>query len=222
MKRWKYAVLVSVMGIGLSAQAAFVDWQMGQKQFEGVTLAEKGHVNIDGQVVDLSRLGHGLREKPTIVGRVRVTVAELFASAPDKFIRSESEALSSLLQSRVVTMRQTFLRNVSGSQIEGAFVDALKKNAAILKAEGLSVTQPPLSEFLATVAENGDTATGKTMIFTVVQGDTEALLVYENAVGDTYNFKGPAGLGRAMFSIYFGEMADEGLKDLRNSLLKGE
>lgn len=205
-----------------SAHASFVEWTPAKETYETVALSSSGTVKLGNREVVMSpRLGKGLREKSTIFGKVRVSVVQLFASAPEKFVRTEAEALGSLLQSEVVTVHQTFLRNVTASQVEGAFVDGFNANQATLKEVGLALNQSPLKDFIATVRENADTDSGQTMTITVVRGEGKSALVYENGNGDMFKFEGNEGLAKAVLSLWMGESADDGVVALKKSLISG-
>lgn len=206
--------------MGSVAQAEFVQWKPGATTLEKVVLNDSGTVKLETRdVVMAPRLGAGLRTK--FGGAVKVTVAELFASAGDKFVRTEAGAMDSILLSEVISVHQTFLRNVTADQIQSAYLDGFNKNAVILKEQGYNIDASPFKEFIAYLGQNGQADKGQAMTVTIIRGEAKTTVVFENAQGP-FTFEGNEKLAKAVLSLWFGESADDGIKALKMAFINGE
>ncbi|MGZ3794311.1 MAG: chalcone isomerase family protein [Bdellovibrio sp.] len=205
-----------VLGLVLMNSLAFgnvLTLEGEDKTIENVKIAKSGVIENNGQKLAVNLVGAGLRSKKVLIANVKVYVAQLLASDPTKFIRTESEALHSLENMQGVAIQMHFLRTVDAEKVQVSFQDALIANQADLKS-------PSIKAFLNAVAKGGDAIEGKNLtIVALKNSDGTESVIYENSVGQVQKITGPVGLNTQVLSIWMGKAADAGVQDLKTQIL---
>lgn len=211
----KTAVLAFSLLISQFAFGSVLNSTLGTKQIEGVTLAQSAKFTSSTGAVDLKMVGAGLRKKKVLMMTVNVYVAQLFLSSPDRFTRTDSQALSSAASSNIAAIQLTFVRDVPADKVQTSFMDALQAN-------NVNVQAADVKEFLAAVTNSGDAKAGKNL--TIVASRDSAgneSVVYEDTVGKVSTIKGSAGLSQKILSIWLGTPADNELGQTKAQILSG-
>lgn len=213
MKLQIFSVLLG-LALSTSAYAALLSTTTGSHAIEGVKISTQGEVEVSGQKLPVTTIGAGLRAKKVLIATVRVYVAELLSSDASKFVRTESESLKTLEESRTIAIRLTFLRSVDAPTVQSSFKEALVANK-------VNVAEATLAKFLANVSNGGDAAASKSMtIVTTKNADLTETISYEDTNGKVSSVTGPQGTSAKIMSIWLGTPADDGLKSLKLQLLK--
>lgn len=206
--------LATTMALGISANAALLKLDPGQKSNNGVTISTGGTASIDGSDFNLTTVGSGLRSKKVLLANVKVYVAQLLVSSPNSFVRKDREALKSLEDSQTVAMQLSFLRTVEAEKVKISFRDAFDAN-------GVDINNPAIKALLAAVAQGGDaTANGHLTFVANKHSDGTETLIYEDTAGKQAVIKGDKGLTHDVLSMWIGTPADDGLATLKKSLLE--
>ncbi len=170
----------------------------------------------DKAAVNLKAVSHGLRKK-TVFGLVSVNVyiMELLAANPEKFIKDEAGILGSLQAAGPLSLRLTFLRDLSGEKISTSFKDGLAANG--IDTKNLS---KELNQVLKEITNFKEFSENNTFSITVSwTGETATVyLVAEGA--KIVSINGPKAFAEQLLSIWLGKPADSGLRDLKKALLK--
>ncbi|WP_413288737.1 chalcone isomerase family protein [Bdellovibrio sp. HCB337] len=203
----------TALALGVSAEASLLKLDPGTKTTQGVRISKGGTAEIDGRTYDLTTVGSGVRSKKVLISKVKVYVAQLLVSNPNAFIRKDSDALKSLADSQTVAMHLSFLRTVDADKVQVSFRDALIANH-------VKIMDPEIRQFLAAVAGGGDASANRALTIVINKNsDGSETLVYEDTHGRESKITGPRGFTRDIFSIWLGASADEGVADLKRSLL---
>lgn len=182
-------------------------------KIETVTIGQTGTINADGQKASVGLIGAGLRTKKVLIANVKVYVAQLLASEPEKFVRTSAQALRSLDNMRVNAIQLHFLRSVEAEKVLVSFQDALIVNQYDLKA-------PHLKSFLEAVAKGGDALEGKTLtVVTMKNNDGTETVIYENTAGQIQKINGPVGFASQVLSIWLGQPSDAGIESLKSQII---
>lgn len=208
--------LVATTLVATSSMAGLVSpTKASGKSVEGVKIAQEANINIENQSIPVSIIGAGLRTKKVLIAKVKVYVAELLSSDASKFVRKSSEALKSLEESRTITLRMTFLRNVEAEKVQTSFKEALAAN-------NVNTNDAAVSQFLKAVANGGDAVEGKTLtVVTNKNADGSEKVYYEDTNGKVTVVSGNAGLSKNLMSIWLGTPSDSGVADLKSSIIEG-
>lgn len=179
---------------------------------ENVSLSSTASTNVEGEDVKLSHVGAGLRAKKVVFVNVKVYVGELFASDLTKF--KKSDALNSVKDQKAIAIQLHFLRDVDAANVQKSFKEALTANA-------VSLDDASVKQFLDAVSKGGEAKEGKalTILGTRLKDGSEKVS-YETTSGTSTEIKGSAGLIEKVFSIWLGKPADDGVADLKKSILK--
>lgn len=209
-----FIALATTLSLGLSANAALLKLDPGQKSNNGVVISTGGTANIDGKDLQVTTVGSGLRSKKVLVANVKVYVAQLLVSNPNSFVRKDSEALKSLEDSQTVAMQLTFLRSVEADKVKVSFRDAFDAN-------NVDINNPAIKQLLAAVEKGGDATANGTLTFVANKhSDGTETLIYEDTAGKQVTVKGDKGLTHDVFSMWLGNPADDGIAALKKSLLQ--
>ncbi|KHD87053.1 MAG: hypothetical protein OM95_16465 [Bdellovibrio sp. ArHS] len=204
-----FAVLLSV-----NASAALLTPASGGDKLEKVTLAPSASVQVEGESVTLTSIGAGLRAKKVVFVNVKVYVGQLYVSSPATFKKSDSEALTSLKEQKAVAIQLHFLRDVDAENVQKSFKEALTANK-------INTQEASIQQFLDTVAKGGEAKEGKALsIVGSHLKDGSESIIYETTAGNVTEVKGPAGFIEKIFSIWLGKPADDGVAQLKKSILK--
>ncbi|XGC82306.1 chalcone isomerase family protein [Bdellovibrio bacteriovorus] len=212
MKHILVATLVTLMA-SVSMAALLTPSGAGPK-VEGISLPATVSATTEGQTSSLSSVGAGLRSKKVVFVNVKVYVGQLFVSNPESFKKSDAEALTSLKSQKAAAIQLHFLRNVEADKVQQSFAEAFKANKVNTDDAGVK-------QFLTAVTQGGEAKEGKalTILGTKLADNTE-VISYESTAGTVSEIKGGAGLIEKVFSIWLGKPSDDGVADLKKSILK--
>lgn len=208
-----FFVLLSLMLAELSLAALLTPEGTGP-QIEKISLPASASAMVEGETVTLSSVGAGLRVKKVVFVNVKVYAGQLFVSDLKTFKKSESEALGSLKDQKAAAVQMHFLRDVDADNVQKSFKEALKAN-------GINTDETSIKEFLEAVSKGGEAQEGK--VLTVLGAkikDGSEMISYETTSGQASQIKGTTGFIEKVFSIWLGKPADDGVGQLKKSLLK--
>lgn len=180
---------------------------------EKVKLPASASLSVDGETVKLTAVGSGLRVKKVVFVNVQVYAGQLFVSNLGTFKKSEAEALGAVKEQKAVAIQMHFLRDVDAENVQKSFKDALKIN-------GINTEDTSIKEFLEAVTKGGEAKKGKALTVAGHKTKDGETLSYENTEGQIVHIKGPSGLVEKIFSIWLGKPADDGVAQLKKSILK--
>lgn len=208
-----YSTLLSLLFYA-DAQAALLAPEGQGQKLEKATLSPAAAATIEGEKITLTSIGSGVRAKKVVFLNVKVYVGQLFATTSTTFNKAENEALGSLKDQKAVAFQLHFLRNVDAESVQKSFKEALKANK-------IDIEDNSIKQFLEFVAKGGEAKDGKTLtILGVRLKDGSEAIYYESNNGVSSEIKGSTGLIEKVFSIWLGKPADEGVAELKKSLLK--
>lgn len=207
---------LALIAVSSSAFAGILSTTPGSRTIEDVKIAQEGKVTIENQDIPVSIIGAGLRKKKVAIAQVKVYIAELLSSDASKFVRTESEALASLDQSRTIALRMNFVRGVDAATVQTSFSEGFAANS-------ISVADSSVSAFLSAVRNGGDAVSGKAL--TVVaqkNADKSETIYYEDSNGKVTSIQGAEGFSKKVLSLWLGKGADAGVDALRQQIISGQ
>lgn len=197
----------------LSVQAGILTKEVGTNSIAGIPLGKSALVKINNVNLNLSLIGAGLRQKKVLISNVKVYLAELYSAEPNKIVKSSEQILNSLEASSTIAMQLTFLRSVEAEKVQVSFRDALVAN-------NVNLDEPAIATLLSNVVKGGDAKDKGTLTFVVNKNtDGSETLYYETTEGIISSVTGSQ-LSKKVFSMWVGEPADDGLKKLKEEILK--
>lgn len=209
----KILVATAVVFAGLSAQASLLKLEKGTRSVEGVNISKGAEASVDNGTIALSTVGGGLRWKKVLLMKVKVYVAQLMVTSPDRFVKKDKEALKSLDDSESVAIRLTFLRTVDAPTVQASFKDALSINK-------VDMSSGAVKTFLDAVKNGGDASSGNSLSVLIRKhSDGSETLVYEDSNGKQTRIKGEKGLTQNIMAMWLGRTADDGVASLKSDLL---
>ena len=207
------ALLSALLMLSLSSNAALLQLEKGTRTIEGVNIAQSAQGTLDGKKIELGSVGAGLRWKKVLLMKVKVYVAQLLISSPERFVRKSAEALKSLEDSESVAIQLSFLRSVDADTVQSSFRDALSANK-------VDMQNPSIKTFLDAVRMGGDADAGASLTILVTKhSDGSESLIYEDTAGHQTRIHGDKGLSHKIFSIWLGTPSDDGVASLKNDIL---
>lgn len=208
-----FAALILSLTMATTAYGALLSNEGSKGKLEGVNLSSSGSANIESENIKLSQIGSGLRAKKVLFVNIKVYVAELFVSTPEQFKKADSEALASLKDQKAVAVQLHFLRSVDADNVQKSFKEALKIN-------NVNLDDAAVKQFLDSVNQGGEAKEGKalTILGAKLKDGSEEVL-YENTSGAVSTIIGKAGFVEKIFSIWLGKSADDGVAQLKKSIL---
>lgn len=210
---FKGLVFFTTLAMFLSTQAGILTKELGTNEIAGVQLGKSASVKLNNTNLNLSSIGAGLRQKKVLISNVKVYVAELYSTEPNKVIKNEGQILNSLEASSTIAMQLTFLRTVEAEKVQVSFRDALVAN-------NVNLEDPAIAGLLSNVVKGGDAKEKGTLTFVVNKNtDGTETLYYETTEGVVTSVTG-AQLSKKVFSMWIGEPADDGLQKLKEEILK--
>jgi hypothetical protein len=202
--------LISVLS--LTTNAALLKTEAGTNKTENISLSSAATTNVEGENVKLSHVGAGLRAKKVVFVNVKVYVGELLTSDLATF--KKADALSSVKDQKAIAIQLHFLRDVDAENVQKSFKEALAANS-------VNVDDASVKQFLDAVSKGGEAKQGKslTILGTRLKDGSEKIS-YETTSGTVSEIKGTSGLIEKVFSIWLGKPADDGVAELKKSILK--
>lgn len=184
------------------------------EKVESVNIYKSVTATIEKESILLSSIGAGLRAKKVVFLNVKVYVGQLFAPSADEFKKSSNEPLSAIKNQRAVAIQLHFLRDVDAENVQKSFIDALKANK-------VNTDDSSVKQFLDTVQKGGEAKQGKSLtILGSLSPDGNEVIYYETTSGAISEIKGSKGFVEKIFSIWLGTPADDGVANLKKSILK--
>lgn len=210
---FKGLVFFTTLALFLSAQAGILTKELGTNEIAGIQLGKSASVKLNNTNLNLSSIGAGLRQKKVLISNVKVYVAELYSAEPNKIIKNPEQILNSLEASSTIAMQLTFLRTVEAEKVQVSFRDALVAN-------NVNLDEPAIAALLSNVVKGGEAKDKGTLTFIVNKNpDGTETLYYETTEGVVTSVTGSQ-LSKKVFSMWVGEPADDGLKKLKEEILK--
>ncbi|WP_413294083.1 chalcone isomerase family protein [Bdellovibrio sp. HCB185ZH] len=198
--------------LSLNANAALLKAEAGTQKMEKVILSSSATTNVDGEDVKLTEVGAGLRAKKVVFVNVKVYIGELFVSDVAKF--NKGEALTSVKDQKAIAIQLHFLRAVDAANVQKSFKEALAANSVNLEDSSIK-------QFLDAVSKGGEAQEGKSLtILGSRMKDGSEKISYETTSGTVTEIKGSAGFIQNVFAIWLGKPADDGVAELKKSILK--
>lgn len=207
------ATFILSLTMTTTAYGALLSTEGSKGKLDGVNLSSSASSNIESESIKLSQIGSGLRAKKVVFVNIKVYVAELFASSPEKFKKTDVDALASLKDQKVVAIQLHFVRSVDADNVQKSFKEALKANS-------VNLDEASVKQFLDSVNQGGEAKEGKalTILGAKLKDGSEEVL-YENTSGNVSTITGKAGFVEQIFSIWLGKSADSGVAQLKKSIL---
>lgn len=210
----KYILIALISFLMISpAFAALLTPEGEGPQVEKIKLPLAGTLTTEGETLKLSSVGSGLRVKKVVFVNVKIYAGQLFVADLGTFKKSEGEALSSLKEQKAVAIQMHFLRDVDADNVQKSFKEALKVN-------NVNTDDASVKEFLDAVSKGGEAKEGKALTVTGVKTKEGETLSYETTSGQVTHIKGAPGLIEKIFSIWLGKPSDDGVAQLKKSILK--
>ena len=208
------SILFTFVFASCSTWAALLTPEGQGQKVEQITLSTAATVNIGGENLKLTSVGGGLRAKKVVFVNVKVYVGQLYVSSPEKFVKNDAGALASLKDQKAVAVQLHFLRNVDAENVQKSFKEALAVNS-------VNVEDASVHEFLSAVVKGGEAKEGKSLtVLGAKLSDGSESISYETTSGQVTVVKGSAGFVEKVFSIWLGKPADDGVAQLKKSILK--
>lgn len=211
------SVLLSLV-VALAAvtvNASILTTTPGKNDIAGVNVAKEATLNVNNQALPLELIGAGLRNKKVLFANVKVYVAELFSSDAAKFVRTESDALTSLDSSRTIAMQLNFVRTVEADKVQTSFRESFEANK-------IDMNEPSIAAFLKAAKAGGEAVDGKALLIASTKNaDGTETIYYETTSGQVTTVAATAGTTKKIMSIWLGRSADDNLAKLKGDLISG-
>ncbi len=211
------SVLLSLV-VALAAvtvNASILTTTPGKNDIAGVNVAKEATLNVNNQALPLELIGAGLRSKKVLFANVKVYVAELFSSDAAKFVRTESDALTSLDSSRTIAMQLNFVRTVDADKVQTSFRESFEANK-------IDMNEPSIAAFLKAAKAGGEAVDGKALLIASTKNaDGTETIYYETTSGQVTTVAATAGTTKKIMSIWLGRSADDNLVKLKADLISG-
>lgn len=161
------------------------------------------------------RVAAGTREKQFAVFWAKVYVAELFAQPAAEYRKSSAkEALASLEKMSGVALRLSFLRDLDNAKIHDGFQESMAANKIDPKAPGMA-------PFFKAIEKAGNAKEHSSLVLMAERAaDGSEKISLQNGAAEPQALAVEKGTIQKIFSIWLGEPADSGLKNLQKELLK--
>jgi hypothetical protein len=209
----KLLSLILITILPLNSFAGLIELQGTPAKKEKINIFPKATTNVAGETISMTSIGSGIRSKKVVFVNVNVYVGQLLVSNPESFNLAETEALSSLKNQKTSAIILNFLRDVEAEKVQNSFKEALVANKVNLE-------ETSIRQFLEAVTKGGVAQNGKTIVLVGSRlKDGQELISYESSTGSIVEIKGSSGLIEKIFSIWLGNPADEGIANLKKSLL---
>ncbi|MFM6928313.1 MAG: chalcone isomerase family protein [Bdellovibrio sp.] len=210
------ATAFAFLSVALStsmAYASLLKMEKGTRSIEGVNVSKSAEATVNGKSAELGTIGAGLRWKKILLSKVKVYVAQVLLSSPDRFVKKDKDALKSLDDSEIVAIQLTFLRTVDAATVQTSFHEALSVNK-------IDMTNESLKKFLAVVDQGGDATSGNSLTILIQKhSDGSESLIYEDCNGKQSQVDGDKGFTQKIMSIWLGTPADAGVASLKSDIL---
>ena len=212
----KKMIIATIFLLATISQASLLTYEPGTLELEKVNLNKSAAINDQNGVattLKIDLLGAGLRSKTVLFAPAKVYVAQLFSDNKPTFSR-DANALKSLVDnSKTVALKITMLRTISASSLSVSFKEALAANGYAIDAD--------LSAMLSIVDKGADGIQGKDLTMLMIKtADGKTSVYYEDTKGIQKSFVGSADVLTKIMSIWLGKPADDGLKTLKENLIK--
>ncbi len=208
--------LSTLISFTLVASVSFADLltkELSGKDLSGIKLSKAASVKVDQYNVNLTQVAAGLRTKKVLVANVKVYTAELFVSESQAVVKTDLDLLKTVANVKTAAMQLTFLRNVEADKVQVSFRDALVAN-------NVDINTPEIVKLFELMIAGGEAKNQKTMTFVTNKNtDGTETLYFEDTNGKVGTVTGKD-LTKNIFSMWLGVSADDGLKKLKEEMLK--
>ena len=178
---------------------------------EKVVLPQHVQATVEGTTQKLTSVGFGLRTKKVVFVNVKVYLGQFFVSDLASF--DKKEALNSAKKQKSLAIQMHFLRSVEGEKVQKSFQEALQAN-------GISLTDSDVQQFLEVVKNSGEAKEGhKISIVGTNLAEEKQAILFENTQGQISEIKSSPGFVEKIFSIWLGKPSDSGVANLKSAIL---
>lgn len=122
----KTILLILTMFAGVNANAQLLSSPSFTKQYAlyGIPVAE----SVDYNTISLKLTSTGIAGKKVGVARAKVFIAQVYTQYPEKFVRTETGVVKSIVDVGYTSIRLTFIRGVDSVMISDAISEYLTLN----------------------------------------------------------------------------------------------
>jgi hypothetical protein len=208
------SMIVLALAIAGEANADLLTLTPTNDKLEGVSLSSGATANVSGKSVPVTTVGSGLRVKEIFIP-IKTYVAQLMVSDAGRFVKTADGALPSMDNQKAVAVYLSFLVNAPNRELVQSISDSLSAN-------GISTSDPDVVEILDKVRSVGNFNKGNSIAIVMTKNPEGTNTVYfENSSSKAGSqFTGSKDLIHKIMSCWLGTPADDGLADLKASLLK--
>lgn len=208
------SMIVLAFAIAGEANADLLTLTPTNDKLEGVSLSSGATANVNGKSFKVTTVGSGLRVKEIFIP-IKTYVAQLMVSDTGRYVKTAEGALPSMDNQGVVAVYLSFLVNAPNRELVQSISDSFAAN-------GISSNDPDAAEVLDKVRSVGNFNKGFSIAIAMTKNpDGTNTVFFENSSTKAGSqFTGSKDLIHKIMSCWLGTPADDGLADLKTSLLK--
>ncbi len=172
---------------------------------------------LNGQSINLTTLGAGLRSKKVLFINAKVYVGQLLTDNASQVKLDSSELLTQLNNNNANAFTMTFVRSVSADQLMTAFREGFNAN-------NIDMNTPAIQGLLNAISVGGDINTNDVLVFLLTKNaDGTETLSFQNQKGVVTSLAGGAdkSLASKILALWIGQGADSGVTELKKQILQG-
>lgn len=186
------------------------------RQINEVGIYNIAQLKAGDKTIKLSHVGSGQRIKKILVLKIKVYVASLFASDLNLVKRNETEILTSMSNMPASAIRIQFTYDVDQKKLRQALEESLEANA-------LDPADPQITRLMELVQAGGDFKKGSSLILAATKDPDGYETIYvQDASGKVSVLPNGKGLIKKIYSMWLGEMPDDGLANLKKDFVSGK
>ena len=187
-----------------------------EKTIHDINLTKATNLVLDSEEFSLQPVTTGLRKKKFFaLVNVKFYFAELLAASPQKIIKTETDILTSLKAAGPVEMKLTLFRDVPNDQLINYFTEAFNAN---------SIFEPSYSAAMKLFFEELKSIKqlNKNDVFSLIGlwKKDKTILVLQRPDKTIKTIEGDVQFLNQIYSVWFGEPADDKTKALKKDFLK--
>ena len=174
------------------------------------------NLTYEAEEFTLMPAASGLRKRKVFaLVNVKFYFAEFLAAQPQKLVKTETEILPSIKNSQPIEMKLTLIRDIPNNQIIDYFSEAFKAND-ITEAN----YSPAVKQFFEELKVIKQLNKNDVFSFIGLWKKDKTILILQFPDKTTKTIEGDLQFLNQIYSIWFGEPADDKLKALKKELLK--
>jgi hypothetical protein len=209
-----FLLTTTLLAITTPSMAAVLATEVSGQKLEKVVLSKSATATAKDKTINLTSVGAGLRAKKVVFVNVKVYVGELFVADLAKINKTEDAALDSVAAQPAAAFQLHFLRKVDAETVLKSFKESFTMNS-------INVEDASIKQLLEAVKNGGAAEEGKTLtLFALKNADNTESVTYEGSNGKSTTITGPTGFMKNVFSLWLGKPSDDGVADLKKSILK--